>query len=235
MSFSILSLGGLLVVLRWIHYMSGVMWIGILYYFNFVQGSFMAETDGPTKSQVTLKLLPRALFWFRWGAMGTFVSGVLIFGATFGPGGSAMTHSSWFVAISTGSLLGTLMFLNVWLIIWPKQKIVIANAEAVAKGEQPNPAAAGAAARATLASRTNTVFSIPMLFFMGSASHLGIQVGAESNLWIPAAIILILVGAFEVNAMKGTKLGPLAKPVGFVHIGLALAVVLYVVLELTVK
>jgi uncharacterized membrane protein len=78
MNLTLFSMDGLYFLLRWFHIFFGIVWIGILYYFNYVQGAFMAETDAPTKSQVTQKLLPRALWWFRWGAMGTFLVGLLI-------------------------------------------------------------------------------------------------------------------------------------------------------------
>src|SRR5438105_3257756 len=107
MSLSIFTLGGWFMLLRWIHYMSGVVWIGLLYYFNFVQGSFMAEADAGAKSTVTQKLVPRALWWFRWGAMFTFISGLIILLQTMHLGGMAIVHSSWFIAIGTGALLGT--------------------------------------------------------------------------------------------------------------------------------
>jgi uncharacterized membrane protein len=110
--------------------------------------------------------------------------------------------------------MGTLMFLNVWLVIWPKQQIVIASTNQVASGGQPLPEAAGAARRAALASRTNTVFSIPMLFYMGAASHYSSMVGqlslgeSRGSFWF---LILILIAAVECNALIGTQ-GAAKKP-----------------------
>src|SRR5438128_1864496 len=120
MSAAIFTQGGLLMVLRWIHYLSGVTWIGMLYYFNFVQGSFFAETDAPTKSNAIQKLVPRALWWFRWGAMLTILSGLTYLGLMMGPGS---VHTSWGVAILTGAAMGTIMWANVWFVIWPAQKV----------------------------------------------------------------------------------------------------------------
>lgn len=235
MTLSILTLGGALMVLRWIHYLAGVVWIGLLYYFNFVQGSFMAETDAPTKSNVTQKLVPRALWWFRWGAMVTFLSGLLILTMVGHSGGAAIMKSSWFMTIGTGSLLGTLMFLNVWLIIWPNQKVVIANATDTAQGKPANPNVGAHAARALQASRTNVMFSVPMLFFMGAASHLGIQVNPDSSKALAWGLIFLIVGLLEFNAIKGKKLGPLTSVKGVIHCGLGLAAVLYLILEFTTK
>jgi uncharacterized membrane protein len=145
------------------HVFAGVTWIGILYYFNFVQTEFFKETDAAAKSAAISKLVPRALWWFRYGALLTFISGLAL-------AGFLASAVNFYIMI--GMLMGTLMFLNVWLIIWPAQQIVIASTDAVIAGGEANPAAAGALAKAGLASRTNTLFSLPMLFFMGASSHL---------------------------------------------------------------
>jgi uncharacterized membrane protein len=128
----------------------------------------------------------------------------------------------------TGALMAIIMFLNVWLIIWPNQKIVIA----AAKGENvggKDPAVAGA--KSTLASRTNTLFSIPMLFMMGAASHLAIKISSETSvaraMMGTGAVILLL----ELNALKG-KLGPMTSVAGVIHSGLGLTVILYGLIEL---
>ncbi len=121
------SNAGLLFLLRWVHLLAGVTWIGLLYYFNFVQGPFFAETDAGTRGNAIQKLVPRALWWFRWAAMLTFLSGIAILGAR-----RASWSDPWGITILTGAAFGTLMFLNVWLVIWPKQKVVIASARAPA-------------------------------------------------------------------------------------------------------
>src|SRR2546426_8334152 len=158
-------------LLRWLHFLAGITWIGLLYYFNFVQGPFMAEADGATKSAATQKLVPRALWWFRWGAMFTFLSGAAIITKRVlqAPPGTSVMTSPWGEAIFTGALFGTLMFLNVWAVIWPKQKIVIASAVAAAGGGQANPAAAVAGRAGFLAAGPNVAFSMPMFFFLPAA------------------------------------------------------------------
>ncbi|MBC7397250.1 MAG: urate hydroxylase PuuD, partial [Bdellovibrionales bacterium] len=163
--------------MRWVHYFFGLLWIGHLFYFNFSQMAFMAEATPATKSEVTQKLTPRTMFWFRWGAMVTFLSGWAMIGHKMGLGIPAT--SAWGTIIFSGSILGTVMFLNVWLVIWPNNKIMIDNATKVAKGEAPVPGIAELASRASIGSRTNTLFAIPMLFFMTAASHLPLVLSPE--------------------------------------------------------
>ena len=211
---------------RWIHFFAGVAWIGLLYYFNFVQTEYFKEADAPAKASAISKLVPRALWWFRYGALFTFLSGLALAGFL----GAAVNFY-----IIVGMLLGTLMFLNVWLIIWPNQKIVIASNEQVLGGGEADPAAAGALAKAGLASRTNTLFSLPMLFFMGASAHLGgygrvpmASEGGVSELAMALSVLIIL--ALEGNAIKG-KMGPMASVVGVIHCGVALAIVLLLLMQ----
>jgi uncharacterized membrane protein len=218
---------GLLFLLRWIHFFAGITWIGLLYYFNFVQTPFFAETEAPVRSGAIQKLVPRALWWFRWGAMFTFLSGWLIIFYRAHQGGFFAGSYGW--AILLGGLLGSLMWANVWFVIWPNQKIVIQNAIDTAAGRPANPAAAGAGARGGLASRTNTLLSIPMLFFMGAASHLTLPVPRNGMVfWVVALVILLVV---ELNALKGTPgqggAKPLATVKGTLWAGFILAVVYY--------
>ena len=124
---------------RWIHFFAGIAWIGLLYYFNFVQTEYFKEADPAAKASAISKLVPRALGWFRYGALFTFLSGLALAGFL----GAATNFY-----ISIGMLLGTLMFLNVWLIIWPNQKTVIASNEQVLAGGEPMPEAAAALGRA---------------------------------------------------------------------------------------
>src|SRR6476620_1825551 len=143
--------------LRWIHFLAGITWIGILYYFNFVQTPFFAETEAAVRSGAIQKLVPRALWWFRWGAFWTWLIGIIIL-STYGHQlGEAYFHSSRGISILIGGLMGTLMAANVWFIIWPAQKIVIANAVDTAAGKPANPAAAARGARGSVASRTNVL------------------------------------------------------------------------------
>ena len=207
---------------RWFHLLGGVAWIGLLWYFNFVQGEYFKEAEASSKSDAIRKLVPRALWWFRWAALLTFLTGLALLGFKQLTG----------YGILVGAVLGTLMFLNVWLIIWPNQKIVIASAEKVAGGGEANPAAAGALAKAGLASRTNTLFSVPMLFFMASSVHL-----AQLSSSIRAASILSLIVVFglivllEINAIKG-KTGPMTTVKGVIHMGFLLTLVLYLAVDL---
>jgi uncharacterized membrane protein len=233
---SLFSNAGVEFLLRWLHFLAGITWIGLLYYFNFVQGPFFAEADAGTKSAATQKLVPRALWWFRWGAMLTFLSGVAIIGNRMSGAAPGAAASPWAVTIMTGALFGTLMFLNVWLVIWPKQKIVIASAVAAASGGQANPAAAAAGRRAFLASRTNVVFSIPMLFFMGAASHLPPNVnGNRGAYW---AGILVLAAIVQLNALLATT-GPTTKPIekipGVITTGFVVWAVAFALVQLCLR
>jgi uncharacterized membrane protein len=218
---SLFNEAGVQFLLRWIHLLAGVTWIGLLYYFNFVQGEYFKEADGGAKSDVIQKLVPRALWWFRWGAMFTFLSGAALIW---------MRHLTGF-GIMIGAVLGTLMFLNVWLIIWPNQKIVIASAEKVAAGGEALADAGKALAKAGLASRTNTLFSIPMLFFMASSVHLGgLQMSIHSIGLTSLVLAFGLILALELNGIFG-KTGPFTSVRGVIHSGILLTVVLYVLAE----
>jgi uncharacterized membrane protein len=217
--------------LRWIHFLAGITWIGLLYYFNFVQTPFFAETEPAVRSGAIQKLVPRALWWFRWGAMFTFLSGILIYLHKLGQmGGEVFFTSSYGLSITIGGLLGTLMFLNVWLVIWPNQKVVIASAVQVAQGGQAIPEAAACGRRAGLTSRTNTLFSIPMLFYMGAASHYPFgQASAGSSTWL-IIISVVIMGAIELNALIGSQ-GATKKPLdtvsGTLWAGFILSAILY--------
>lgn len=225
MQIGLFTMEGLLYFLRWMHYFFGVTWIGLLYYFNFVQGAFFAETDAPTKSQAFQKLVPRAMWWFRYAALFTFLTGFTILMIRGHQMGAAFFESAWGIGITTGAVLGITMFLNVWLIIWPNQKILIQNAITVAGGGQADPRAAAAGPKALLASRTNVLMSMPMLFFMGAGRHLPIfmKEGSKAPYWIAFLIVWALI---EGNAIKG-KVGPMATVKGVIHLSVALTVVLY--------
>jgi uncharacterized membrane protein len=223
---------GLEMLLRWGHFMAGVAWIGLLYYFNFVQTEYFKEAEARAKSDAIKKLVPRALWWFRWGAMFTLLTGLGIF---------AVRGGGMSIDIYIGALLGIFMFVNVWLIIWPAQQIVIASVEQVSGGGKALPEAADALAKAGLASRTNTLFSIPMLFFMGASSHYPHGFGMLALL---VSVLLIVAleynGAYPAiknidivkNLPEGGKMGPYASVKGVIHCGLGLTVVLFLILEI---
>jgi uncharacterized membrane protein len=224
------SLYGWEFLLRYFHFLAGVAWIGVLWYFNLIQTPFFGtELGGQAKSAVTRGLVPNALWWFRWGAMFTFLTGWTIVllklhsGVSLGDG--------YMTRILTGGLMGTFMWANVWFVIWPAQQVVIANAENVAAGGEANPEAAGRGARAGAASRVNTLFSIPMLFFMGSASHLQtFNNGSNDGIyWLIAIVIILFVEAQALIGPGKPTQKPLTTVSGTIHAGLALLVVLYVV------
>ena len=218
-------------MLRWVHFLAGITWIGILYYFNFVQTPFFAETEAGVRTAAIQKLVPRALWWFRWGAMFTFLAGISIYFMRMSEMGAGLFYSSPYgVTITVGGLLGTLMFLNVWLVIWPNQQVVIASANQVASGGQALPAAAGAGRRSGLASRTNTVFSIPMLLYMGAASHFPQMVHQFTSRGLFWLLVSIIVGAVEANALIGTQGAtkvPLDSVKGALWFGFLLAGILF--------
>ena len=202
---------GWLFLLRWFHFLAGITWIGMLYYFNFVQtpffgSKFVADNPAVRGGIVRGGLLNTALWWFRWGAMITFITGWLIIlhkiGQFGGVGAFFATSYGW--AIFYGGMLGSVMWANVWFVIWPNQKVVMASAEAQASGGQAIPDAAARGARAGVTSRTNTMLSVPMLFFMGAASHLALfaqtTAGAKTGALVLLAVVLIAV---EVNALVG--------------------------------
>lgn len=149
---------------RWIHFMAGVMWIGLLYYFNFVQVAALknAAADG-TAAGISRHVAPRALLYFRWAAVVTWLAGAALLGPLFV---DAFLLRNGMGGIGIGAWLGTLMLVNVWVWIWPNQKKVLGMVAASGDGKDK------ARRVAFLASRTNTMLSIPMLFFMaGGWSH----------------------------------------------------------------
>jgi uncharacterized membrane protein len=155
---------------RWFHYLAGVMWIGLLYYFNFVQAQALAEANKTNEGAgITKYVAPRALQYFRWAAAATWLMGAILL-MTF-PSGfvGAFTLHPPYTGIGIGAWLGTIMLLNVWLVIYPNQMKVLGKVPATDEEK------AKARRLAFLASRTNTMLSIPMLFFMAfGLSHKGV-------------------------------------------------------------
>ena len=175
---------------RFGHILVGITWIGLLYYFNFIQTEYFKEAEEDARKDAVAKLAPRALWWFRWAAFLTFLTGV------------ALLHYisvKITLEIILGATMGTLMMLNVWGIIWPNQKVVIGLKE----GD-----AAVAAPKAALASRTNTLFSVGMLYFMVASAHYpasGQILGANlemTGLLVGLAIIFLI----QANAIWGKML-----------------------------
>jgi uncharacterized membrane protein len=148
---------------RWIHLLAGVMWIGLLYYFNFVQVAALKSAQGDgSAAGITKHVAPRALFFFRWSALVTWLAGASLLGANFG---SAFMLRPSHAAIGIGAWMGTIMLFNVWVLIWPNQKKILGLVQA-SDGEKNK-----ARRVALLASRANTMLSIPMLFFMAAGAH----------------------------------------------------------------
>jgi uncharacterized membrane protein len=228
MSLALFSMEGLLFALRWMHIFFGIVWIGHLYYFNFVQGAFFAEAEATTKKEAIQKLVPRALWWFRYGALWTLVFGLAIISIRAHQMGWGSFASAWGVNITIGMVLGILMFLNVWFVIWPNQKIVIANAQG---NPIPNTDPAASAAKAGLASRHNVLFSMPMLFFMAAARHLPVQTGTHSKYLLLTFCVAAILGLLQYNALRG-KLGMMATVRGVIHAGVGLTVILYGMVEI---
>ena len=193
-------------IFRWAHVLFGMVWIGMLYYFNFVQTEYFKEAEADAKADAIKKLAPRALWWFRWGAMLTFLTGLSLLHQV----GASLEFTAMPV-LWIGALAGT-------LIIWPKQQVVLG----LKPGDGP-----ASAAKAGLASRTNTLFSGPMLFGMLGSKHLYIADVGATGFW--ACVLIIL--ALEANALFG-KTGPMTSVVGVIHCSLGLTALLWVLLAL---
>jgi len=200
-------------IARWGHLLFGITWIGMLYYFNFVQGGYFKSATPEGLADAKSKLAPSALWWFRWGAMFTFLTGLYLLHTI----GITLGHNEFIVL---GALMGTLMFLNVWLVIWPAQQIALGMKE----GDGP-----AAGAKALLASRTNTLFSAPMAYFMLASTHKGAHYSAEGlsmGLWAAIGVVIVL----EINGLVGRQ-GPLASVVGVIHCSIALTAALALILH----
>jgi len=154
-------------VMRWLHVVSGIMWIGLLWYFNFVQIPSMPKIPDEQKPAIGKVIAPEALFWFRWAALATVVTGLLLI-TMAGSIGTALMLQPPFRAIGIGMWLGLIMAFNVWFIIWPNQK------KALGIVTVPPEEKAKAARLAMLISRTNTMLSLPMLYCMVAQSHGGL-------------------------------------------------------------
>jgi uncharacterized membrane protein len=225
-------------LMRYAHVISGITWIGLLYYFNFVQVPSFAAFEAGARNEALAKLAPRALWWFRWGAMSTLAFGLLLWILQEQYDADYLKTPPG-MSILTGILFALIMFSNVWFVIWPAQKRVIANAENVLAGREADPGVPPLARKAACASRTNTLLSIPMLFFMVATSHFAggfepAEGGSRAVWWV---IVLVVAAAIEVNALRSPAVG---KPEAFyiddhkntIIAGFGLLIVLYVIWEL---
>ena len=242
--------GGWYFLARWAHVVAGITWIGLLYYFNFVQVPSFAQMEAAARNNAIDKLASRALWWFRWAAVATLGFGIMLLAlGNFGSGGYAMFHGGYFklpegVAIATGILLAVTMFLNVWLVIWPNQKRVIANARNVQAGGEADPAAADAARRGALASRMNTIFSFPMLFFMVGAPHFfqfTFKTASDRGIyWAVTLVIWLVLELSALGVIGGRAVGNVTNWIYETHqraiaTGLILVVVWYALWEIIFK
>jgi uncharacterized membrane protein len=230
-------------ILRWWHVVFGVAWIGILYYFNFVQVPSFATMEAPHRNGAIDKLVPRALWYFRWAAVATAVTGILMLGLYSSGDTKQYSFSEGYgTSIFMGSIIGLLMLANVWLVIWPNQQKVIANARGLLEGKAADPAAAEVGRRALIASRTNAIFSIPMLMFMTGAQNFFAGATPSGSgrtiVWILLLLILVVLELSALGFIGGIN-GPLTKPLAqhknIAHIGVPLALVLLVIWWLTTK
>jgi len=227
-------------VARYGHILSGITWIGLLYYFNFVQTPAFAAFEAPARNEALSKLAPRALWWFRYGALMTLLFGIWLYIEFDWFKGDAMKTVPG-LGINAGIIFALIMFANVWFVIWPAQKRVIANAENVLAGREADPGIAPVARKAATASRTNTFLSIPMLFFMVGTGHFfgspnwdASEAGDRVIWWI---VIVVVAVAAEAIALSAPAVG---KPQAWhldqhrntIIAGFALTIVLYLLMEI---
>ena len=196
-------------IVRWLHVIAGITWIGHLYFFNFVNVPLQGALDDATKKAVNPQLMPRALWWFRWGAMVTLLAGLILFtltylytpGVGFGPTSLLMdaegltARAMW---IFLGMLLGTIMWFNVWFIIWPIQKRLLT-------GKVPADQVAAARTRALLTSRVNSFLAGPMLFGMLAPAHYGAMNVASLLMAVALGVL-----AIWTSIRSSAKVGKLA-------------------------
>ncbi len=200
------------VLFRYAHIVFGVAWIGLLYYFNFVQTEYVKEADDGAKADVMAKLAPRALWWFRWAALFTFLTGLILLWWI-------SSQQRYNLGIVLGALMGTIMMLNVWGIIWPNQKIMIGLAEGDKTVAGP---------KAALASRTNTLLSLPMLYFMVTSIHGPL---ASGGAWASANTTALIIGlaiivVIEANVIWGKMLGLIQSVSGVITSSIILTIIM---------
>jgi uncharacterized membrane protein len=230
---------GLEFVARYGHILSGITWIGLLYYFNVVQTPAFAGFDAAARNESISKLVPRALWWFRYAALMTLLFGLWLFIQQEQYDGDYMKTPSG-MSITAGMLFGIIMFTNVWMYIWPAQRRVIANAENVAAGREADPDLAPVARKAAVMSRTNTLLSFPMLFLMVATSHFAPVFGFSTEggdrivWWIVILVIAVAAEgiAISVPAAGKPQAWHLDQHKNTIIAGIALTVLVYLVMEI---
>jgi uncharacterized membrane protein len=204
---------GLAGAFRISHVIVAVMWMGLLWFFNFVQTPAFAEMDANSRNVAMDKITWRALWWFRWAAAATVAFGILIIAVAADSSTHTYDGTYWFktaagVTLLLGIIMGLVMAANVWMVIWPNQQIVIGNARKLLAGGEADPNAAAAARAGAMASRQNTIFSLPLLVFMVGASHFY----ADSH-FVTAlnsstkCIIYLLIGIVVITVLELNALG----------------------------
>ncbi len=242
------EMGGGQALGRYAHYLGGITWIGLLYFFNFIQGAAFGEMSDGARGEALRKITWRTLWWFRWAAALTWVSGIWILVHQELIHDMDYWRSAGGMGIAFGAILGTTMAANVWMVIWPAQQVAIGSSVKVSEDGEADPAAPAAAKRAARASRINTLFSIPLIFFMMWPSHFAANLvgeGAEGTavdggsrvvLWIVFAVIWL---AMELSALG--RLGGydnrinkmvLDKHQDTIKWGFAITLVLYLLFEI---
>jgi uncharacterized membrane protein len=191
-------------LLRWFHIFAGIVWIGHLYFFNFVNVPFQGVLEKELKPRVNPPLLLRALWWFRWGAMFTVLFGLMLFAMLYWPAGGYLWDADGGMSrrgmwMLLGGLLGIIMWVNVWFVIWPAQKKIIGGMT----GGKPAPPEVPK--RALLFSRINTFLSAPMLVGMIAASHQ--DVWSVMPAWAHGLFIVIVLGAVHGAIKSSPKVG----------------------------
>jgi uncharacterized membrane protein len=233
--------------LRVSHVIFAIMWMGLLWFFNLVQTPAYAEMDAGARNQAFDKVTWRALWWFRWAAIFTVASGLLIL--LFGGFGETDAFSSDYwrspsgMGMAAAVLLALIMLYNVWMVIWPNQQVVIGNARTVLAGGEADPAAAAAARKGAMASRQNTIFSVPVIFFMLGSPHFFRTVhfdfppeaGVRVLFYVVVLVVAVLLEANALGYLGGTAPGG-PRAIYDTHrnaiiTGVALAVLLYLFFE----
>jgi len=199
------------------HVLFAIVWMGLLYYFNFVQTPAFAEMEPGARNNAFDKLAWRALWWFRWAAAFTVLTGILIIGA--GMGDLDVYSEAYWTSPSGLGLIVSIAFAltmltNVWMFIWPNQRIVIANARTVQGGGEADPAAPAAARAAAMASRQNVIFSLPVIWFMVSSSHVYNSGQFDLNPGSGSVTAFLLIGLVVLVLLEANALGVFGRPPG---------------------